>query len=94
MSLVRIHSVVALPGLRLRLGLSDGRSIDRDVSALLVGPVFDEVRSDRTLFEQVRAEAGTVVWSNGADLCPDTLIWGGLPPIEFPQSSGAAKVAE
>jgi len=20
------------------------------------------------------------VWPNGADLCPDVLIWGGLPP--------------
>jgi hypothetical protein len=23
-----------------------------------------------------------VVWPNGADLCPDVLIWGGPPPQE------------
>jgi hypothetical protein len=27
-------------------------------------------------------EAGTLVWTAGADLCPDILIWGGLPPAD------------
>ena len=83
MSLVRISSVAALAGYRLRLELSDGRTVERDVDALLTGPVFEEIRSNRAVFEQVRVEAGTVSWPNGADLCPDTLIWGGLPPIEY-----------
>jgi len=54
--------------------LTDGSTIDRDVSHLLVGPVFDLIRKEPVLFAQVRAEAGTVVWPNGADLCPDVLI--------------------
>ncbi len=82
MSLVRVSDVDPLTGLSLRLTLTDGRVIDRDVSALLVGPIFDPIRSDRELFCQVRVEAGTVVWPNGADLCPDVLIWGGPPPAE------------
>jgi hypothetical protein len=94
MALVRIRSVSALPGLTLRLELTDGRIVERDVSHLLTGPVFSEIRSDRGAFEQVRAEAGTVVWPNGADLCPDVVIWGGLPPLEYSMESGAAKVAE
>ena len=75
MSLVRIGSVQPLPGFRLRLGLSDGRTVERDVGDLLAGPVFEQIRSNRGSFEQVRAESGTVVWPNGADLCPDVLIW-------------------
>lgn len=80
MSLLRIRDVHPLPDLRLRLTLTDGSVIERDLSGLLVGPIFEPVRSDRRTFEQVRIEAGTVVWPNGADLCPDVLIWGGIPP--------------
>ena len=82
MSLIRIRNVLPLEGLRLRLTLTDGRTVDRDVSGLLVGPVFEPVRHDRACFEQVRVEDGTVVWPNGADLCPDVLIWNGPPPAE------------
>jgi hypothetical protein len=30
----------------------------------------------------MRVEGGTLVWPNGAGLCPDVLIWGGLPPAD------------
>ena len=82
MGLVRIRDVVPLEGFHLRLTLTDGRVIERDVAPLLVGPVFEPIRSDRSLFLQVRAQEGTIVWPNGADLCPDVLIWGGPPPVE------------
>jgi hypothetical protein len=82
MALLRIREVKALEGLKLRLTLTDGSVIERDVSRLLAGPVFEEIRRDPALFAQVRVEGGTVVWPNGADLCPDVLIWGGAPPEE------------
>jgi hypothetical protein len=56
--------------------------VERDVSPLLVGPVFEPIRQDVARFREARPDAGTVVWPNGADLCPDTLIWGGPPPRE------------
>jgi len=62
------------------LTLTDGSFVDRDVGALLVGPIFDALRSDPSLFGAARVEGGTVAWPNGADLCPDVLIWGGMPP--------------
>jgi len=80
MALLRIREVKALGDFRLRLILSDGSIIERDVSRLLVGPVFEPIRKDPSFFKKVRAEDGTVVWPNGADLCPDVLIWGGAPP--------------
>jgi len=80
MSLLRIREVVSLPNFHLRLTLTDGSVVERDVSGYLQGPIFEPIRSDASLFSGVRVEHGTVVWPNGADLCPDALIWGGLPP--------------
>ena len=86
MKLVRISEVTPLNGHRLRLRLTNGQVIERDVRGLLSGPIFEAVKSDPDLFRQVRAEGGTLVWPNGADLCPDVLIWGGPPPaIEKPE---------
>ena len=82
MALLRVREVKALDGFKLRLTLTDGSEIERDVSRLLVGPIFDPVRKDPSFFARVRVEGGTVVWPNGADLCPDVLIWGGAPPRE------------
>ncbi len=80
MSLLRISKAEALPGLRLRLTLTDGSVVERDVASLLNGPVFERIRNDPAEFARVRVEGGTVVWPNGADLCPDVLIWNGPPP--------------
>ena len=80
MVLIRIRDVQPLGGWVVRLVLSDGTTVERDLSALLTGPVFESVRADEASFRRVRVEAGTLVWPDGADLCPDTVIWGGLPP--------------
>lgn len=90
MALIRIRDVQALEGLRLRLWLTDGAVVERDVSALLTGPIFEPVRNDPACFRGVRAEGGTVVWPNGADLCPDVLIWGGAPPEGAAAAAGDA----
>jgi hypothetical protein len=80
MALLRIRQAVPLEGRRLKLTLSDGSVIEREVSGLMIGPIFDPLRTDERLFRQVTVEHGTVVWPNGADLCPDMVIWGGPPP--------------
>jgi hypothetical protein len=83
MPLVRIREVQLLGGYQLKLTLTDGSVITRDLTPLLVGPIFEDIRSDPETFTQVRVEGGTIVWPNGADLCPDVLIWGGPPPEEI-----------
>jgi len=82
MSLLRIKQVVPLEGFRLRLTLTDGSVVERDIADLLIGPIFEPIRRDPARFREARAEEGSVVWPNGADLCPDVLIWGGPPPRE------------
>jgi len=46
-----------------------------DLEPLMVGPVFEPLLADYTLFLAVRADAqaGTLVWPNGADMSPQTL---------------------
>jgi hypothetical protein len=82
MKLVRIREVKPLDEHRVQLTLTDGRVIERDLEPMLAGAIFSEIRSDQARFREVRVEGAALVWPNGADLCPDVLIWGGLPPAE------------
>ena len=66
----------------MELRLTTGEVVQRDLEGLLKGPVFDLIRTDAEQFRQVRVEGGTLVWPSGADLCPDVVIWGGLPPAD------------
>lgn len=83
MSLLRIREVVPLGGFRLRLRLINDVLVERDVSELMRGPIFEDLRRNPEMFRDVRVQGGTVVWANGADLCPDVLIWGGPPPSDL-----------
>ena len=80
MSLLRIREVMPLEDFHLRLTLTDGSIIEREITDLLIGPMFETIRKGPVAFRQIKVESGTVVWPNGADLCPDVLIWGGVPP--------------
>jgi len=82
MKLVRIREAKPLGNYRVQLTLTDGRVIERDLGPMLKGPVFSEIRNDKMRFMEFRVEGGTLVWPDGADLCPDVLIWGGLPPAD------------
>jgi hypothetical protein len=82
MELLRISKVEPGEKFTVRLTLTDGSVVDRDLSGLLQGPMFQGVREDPSAFRAVSIENGTLVWPNGADLCPDVVIWGGLPPAE------------
>ena len=82
MALVRISSVKPLDGFRVELTLTTSEVVERDLGPLLSGPVFASIRDDEGEFRQVCAKDGTLVWPGGADLCPDSVIWGGLPPAD------------
>ncbi len=80
MTLLRIRDVKVLAGFTVQLTLTDGSVIEKDISNLLNGPVFEPYLKDPSQFSLVSVQDGTLVWPNGADLCPDVLIWDGLPP--------------
>jgi Protein of unknown function (DUF2442) len=62
----------------VRLRFADGSERTIDLDPYLYGPIFAEIRADPTVFAAVHvdAEAGTIVWPNGADLAPDVLYEG------------------
>ena len=82
MPLIRIAQVKPLEGFNVELTLTTREVVRRDLRPLLNGPVFEMIRNNEQQFRGLRAEGGTLVWPNGADLCPDVVIWGGLPPVD------------
>lgn len=78
--MLRIRSATALGDRRLRLALTDGTVVERDVQDLLWGPVFARLRTDDRAFARVRASNRTVTWPDNLDLAPETLIWNGPDP--------------
>ncbi|MEX2154561.1 MAG: DUF2442 domain-containing protein [Gemmatimonadaceae bacterium] len=73
--MVRIRTVEALDGLRVRLGFTDGTVGEVDLTEYMWGPIFEPVVRERRFFEAVSVDpdAGTIVWPNGADMDPDVL---------------------
>jgi hypothetical protein len=64
-----------LDGYSAHVRFADGTTADVDLSYLLdYGGVFEPLR-DSAYFARLRAdaEAGTIVWPNGADIAPETL---------------------
>ena len=94
MALPRIAKASPLTGFEVEFTLTTGDVVRRDLRPLLNGPIFDAIRNDEGQFRALRVDGGTIVWPNGADLCPDVLIWGGLPPEAAPPNhllSGISK---
>ena len=71
----RVVSVTVLRGFEVELTFDDGLRKTKDLEPLLYGPMFQPLKDDPELFRQVRVdpEARTIVWPNGADICPDLL---------------------
>ena len=78
--MLRIRSAAVLRDRTLRLTLTDGTIVERDVQDLLWGPAFDRIRVDDVAFGRARARFGTVTWSGNVDIAPETLIWDGPDP--------------
>ncbi len=72
----RVKQVRHLGEYRLELSFADGTKGELDFEERIVGRggVFGPLE-DVSFFRQVKvdSEAGTIVWPNGVDLCPDVL---------------------
>lgn len=72
-----VVSVKVLRPYVFEVTFADGTVRDVDMEAELWGEMFAPLR-DPEFFAQatVDPELGTVVWPNGADICPEVLYWG------------------
>jgi hypothetical protein len=80
--MLRIHTATPLEGRKLRLTLSDRSEVERDITDLLWGPVFERLAVDDDLFRRVRVRYGTVTWPGDVDIAPETMIWGDTLPAD------------
>ena len=80
--MLRIRSAKPLDDYRVRLTLTDGDTVERDLTDIIWGPVFQPLLDNYAQFRLVQVEAGTLTWPGDLDFDPDTLIWGGAPPSE------------
>ena len=72
----RVKQVRHLGGYRLEMSFTDGTKAELDFEERVVGRggVFSPLE-EIVFFSRVKVdpEAGTIVWPNGVDLCPDVL---------------------
>ena len=87
---VSVTAVELLGGHRVRLSFDDGVKVDRDLSPLLWGTIFDRIRKEQEEFAAltVDPELGVLCWSNGADIDSELLryddLWNEALPVAHP----------
>jgi hypothetical protein len=91
--MVRIRTVSTVGDFRVRLGFTDGTEGTVDLAPYLRGPIFEPLVRDPALFAAVKvdAELGTIVWPNGADIAPETLLAAAKPSAIASPHRGAAE---
>ena len=71
----RVTKVKPSQNYTLQIAFSNGEVKDFDVKPYLGIGIFRELQ-DLGVFNSVKPFLGSVQWSNGVDLCPDTLYLG------------------
>lgn len=79
--MLEVTAVEPLEGRVVRLTLSDGTVVERDLTDLLAGGgIFAPIAADDSAFRRVSVDYGTIVWPGDVDIAPETLIWDGPYP--------------
>ena len=82
--MLEIDEVEPLHDRVVRLRLSDGSVVVRDLGALLDGRgVFARITNDDAAFREVFVDYGTLAWPGEVDIAPETLIWDGPYPNDM-----------
>jgi len=76
---IKVAKAEPLGELKMRISFEDGTVKEIDLEKYLRGPIFEPVRKNRTIFQNVQIEGGTIAWPNGADIDPDVLYYNLTP---------------
>ena len=74
-----VIEVTPHPDFTLTLTFENGEKKKFDMTPYLGSSAWFEELRDWNYFSQARPDLGTVVWSNGQDLCPDTFYLDSVP---------------
>ena len=67
-----VNDCVVVGPTSVRLRFQDGFTATLDLAPALRGPIFGELKRPEK-FREVAVQDGTLVWPNGADICPSVL---------------------
>ena len=81
--MLEISTVEPLHDRVVRLTLSDGSVVERDLGELLNGRgIFARISTEDAAFRDVFVAHGTLAWPGDIDMAPETLIWDGPYPVD------------
>jgi hypothetical protein len=88
---IRVAHVIPMAAWTVQLTFTNGEQRIVDLTPYIAtGPIYAPLRADPETFRAVYVDGGTVVWPNGADIDPDVLYFGGLPPWSQAEGQAAA----
>jgi len=81
--IIDVTAVRALARYVVEVTFADGAVRVIDLEPYLTGPLYESVRANYDVFRRVAvdAEAGTIVWPDGADISPRTLYAESKPVV-------------
>ena len=90
--LIDVTAVRVLARYFVELTFADGTERVIDLEPMLWGPMFEPLLADYGLFRRVTVDpnAGTIVWPNGANISPRTLLLESKPSTPADGDRGRA----
>ena len=74
-ALVRVQEVQIIENFTVRITFSNQVKKTIDLEPYLHGPIFQDIRNNPNLFQQLAVAGNTITWPNGADIDPDVLYY-------------------
>ena len=78
---LRVRKATPLEDYKMLIEFEDGSQKEIDLEPFLHGQIFEPIRNNLKMFQDVRIEGGTIAWANGVDIDPDVLYYDLKPAL-------------